>query len=115
MKKYLPKYDNVFVYLDPPYYNKGKELYKNFFSDKDHLEIANLVSQLNCHWMVTYDVEDAIIKLYKNYSQKKFDLYYSAAKKIIKSEIMVVSDDSLWPTTEELSRNKININLRKEG
>lgn len=115
LKKYLPKYDNVFVYLDPPYYNKGKELYKNFFSDKDHLEIANLVSQLNCHWMVTYDVEDAIIKLYKNYSQKKFDLYYSAAKKIIKSEIMVVSDDSLWPTTEELSRNKININLRKEG
>ena len=115
LRRYLPRYNNVFVYLDPPYYNKGKELYKNFFSDKDHREIAHLVSQLNCQWMVTYDVEDTIIELYKDYSQKKFDLYYSAAKKIIKSEIMVVSNNHLWPTSEELLKNKININLREEG
>ena len=26
LRRYLPRYNNVFVYLDPPYYNKGKEL-----------------------------------------------------------------------------------------
>ena len=37
------------VYFDPPYYKKGKELYKNFFDDKDHEEIRNsILSKLSC-------------------------------------------------------------------
>ena len=43
MKNYLHRYSNVFLYLDPPYYKKGQELYKNFFVDKDHKEIADLL------------------------------------------------------------------------
>ena len=36
IKNYLPKYQqNAFVYFDPPYYNKGKELYKR---RKEHVE-----------------------------------------------------------------------------
>ena len=33
VQNYLPKYQqNAFVYFDPPYFGKGKQLYLNFFS-----------------------------------------------------------------------------------
>ena len=33
VQNYLPRYeDNAFVYFDPPYFGKGKQLYLNFFS-----------------------------------------------------------------------------------
>ena len=37
----LPNYgQNSLTYFDPPYFNKGPELYKNFFDKKDHAKIA---------------------------------------------------------------------------
>lgn len=56
LKKYMPKYqERAFIYFDPPYYNKGKALYKNFFSPLDHQEIFKHISALSCPWLVTYD------------------------------------------------------------
>ena len=38
IRNYLPKYeDNAFVYFDPPYFGKGKQLYLNFFDYQDHV------------------------------------------------------------------------------
>ncbi len=110
----LPKYDNVFLYLDPPYYNKGQELYKNFFTDKDHKEIASCVNQLTCYWMITYDATSKITELYENQEFGFFDLSYSVANNIKASELIILSDEALWPTNDELVRNKININLRRK-
>ncbi|MGL9544116.1 DNA adenine methylase, partial [Escherichia coli] len=31
------------LYLDPPYYVKGKGLYQNHYSHDDHVEIANII------------------------------------------------------------------------
>ena len=112
---YLDKYsENAFVYFDPPYFNKGKELYKNYFSYKDHKEIAQLVKQLQCPWMVTYDNVEEIIDLYSGYNCRYFDLNYSVANKGRKSEVMFLSDDDFCPTTEELMSNNIAINIREE-
>lgn len=112
--KYLPKYrGQAFVYFDPPYYNKGKELYKNFFVHKDHKRISRLIDNLDCYWMVTYDDVDEICRLYKDYECKRFDLTYSVANSGKKSEIMFLSDESLWPSAEELKRKKIKINIRR--
>lgn len=114
VNNYLDKYiDNAFVYFDPPYFNKGKELYKNYFNYKDHQEISQLVRQLGCPWMVTYDNVDEIINLYGEYTCKYFDLNYSVANNGKKSEIMFLSDDNLYPTDEELSRHNISINIRE--
>lgn len=115
INNYLNKYiDNAFVYFDPPYFNKGKELYKNYFSYKDHQEIAQLVSRLQCPWMVTYDNVEEIIDLYSEYKCRYFDLNYSVANKGKKSEIMFLSNDDLCPNAEELLRSKIAINIREE-
>ena len=114
MKNYLPKYlRNAFVYFDPPYYNKGEELYKNFFVHEDHKRISKLIKKLNCYWMVTYDDVDAICELYKDYECKQFDLTYSVANSGKKSEIMFLSNERLWPSEDELKCKKIKINIRK--
>lgn len=114
IKRYLPKYqETAFVYFDPPYYNKGKELYKNFFVHDDHERISKLIKELDCFWMVTYDDVDEICELYKDYECKRFDLTYSVANSGKKSEIMFLCDKKLWPQDNELKHNKIQINIRK--
>lgn len=114
IRNYLPKYEHkAFVYFDPPYYKKGKELYKNFFVHEDHKRIYELIKDLNCYWMVTYDDVDEICEFYQNYECKKFDLTYSVANSGKKTEIMFLSDDKLWPCEDELNQRKIRINIRK--
>ena len=98
--------------MDPPYYKKGQELYKNFFTDKDHKEIAECVKQLSCDWIITYDNTTEITKLYEDKQCGFFDLSYSLANNKKTSEFIVLSNDTLWPSEDELYENDININLR---
>lgn len=115
LKSYIPVGNNIFIYLDPPYYNKGQALYKNFLGDQDHEEISNIVKQLPCYWIVTYDEEKKIRDLYQGYPCKTFNLSYSAAKKMVASEIMILSDEFICPTKEELKNSKIKISLQENG
>ena len=52
------------LYLDPPYVQKGPGLYENSFTDDDHRELAGRIKQYGGKWMVTYDTDDLIDKLY---------------------------------------------------
>lgn len=116
LKKYMPKYqERAFIYFDPPYYKKGKALYKNFFSPSDHKEIFKCINELSCPWLVTYDDVPEIREIYSFYVGKRYDLIYSLANNGKKSELMFLSDDALWPTEDELKKEKITINLRGEG
>lgn len=112
IKSYIPKYiDRAFVYFDPPYYKKGKCLYKNFFEEKDHQDIHDLVVGLECPWMVTYDNADEIQKIYDGVQAWQFDMVYGVANSGLNSEILFISDASLLP--ENLDDKKLKINLRK--
>lgn len=104
--------NNSFVYFDPPYYLKGKELYKNFFLPKDHKEIKNsIINKVHCPWVMTYDNEISIAEIYKDYCIKKYDLMYSLANKGKASELIIFSQENLCPSNEELSENTIKIFL----
>lgn len=116
LKNYMPKYqEQAFIYFDPPYYKKGKALYKNFFSQSDHQEIFERICELDCPWLVTYDDVPEIRKIYSSYTGKRYDLIYSLANNGKNSELMFLSDDALWPREEELKRKRIAINLRGEN
>lgn len=44
---YASKYsENALIYFDPPYYEKGRELYMNFLQHKDHVKIRSEIEQL---------------------------------------------------------------------
>lgn len=105
--------DNVFYYFDPPYYNKGQKLYKNFFTHQDHQRICDMItSEITAPWIITYDDVKEIAELYSEFDLRHYDLTYSAANKGTASELMIFSDIQCCPTAEQLSQNKIAINLR---
>ena len=106
--------NNVFFYFDPPYYNKGQKLYKNFLEHQDHQRIRDVITQeIEAPWIITYDDVEEIADLYADFSMRRFDLTYSAANKGIASELMFFSDIHSCPTQKQLSDNKIKINLRE--
>ena len=53
-------YDNLFIYLDPPYVDKGYQLYKNSFTKEDHVSLSKKIKKLKNKWFVTYDNTDII-------------------------------------------------------
>ena len=65
------------IYLDPPYYEKGSQLYRNHYQPNDHMKIANTVMKINTPWLVTYDNCYEINELYKKAQGVEFSLYYS--------------------------------------
>ena len=111
----LPNYgQNSMTYFDPPYFNKGPELYKNFFDKEDHAKIAQLIlNGVPGNWIITYDDTPEIIELYKQQCIRRYDLNYSAANTGKSSEVIVFIDNKFCPTNQELLNQKININLRE--
>lgn len=109
IKKIIPLYQNAFVYFDPPYFNKGKELYKNFFSEHDHKEIAVLIKNVKCNWLVTYDNSETIKTIYKDYDIKKYTIIYSLANTGEAEELIFTSNQLLWPSKKDLDSIKIKI------
>ena len=105
--------NNVFFYFDPPYYNKGQKLYKNFFTPYDHKRIHDvIVQEIASPWIITYDDVSEIEHLYDGFAIQRFDLTYSVANKGTASELIIFSDMQWCPTQEQLANGKITINLR---
>lgn len=111
----LPDYGkNSLTYFDPPYFNKGPELYKNFFDKEDHAKIARLIlNGVPGNWIITYDDTPEIIELYKQQCIRRYDLNYSVANTGKSSEVVVFNDSKFCPMNQELLNQKININLRE--
>lgn len=66
--------ENVFINLDPPYYEDGRDLYLNFYNDKDHKSLSKCVERINKYWMVSYDNTEFITNLYRQYDLIKYRL-----------------------------------------
>lgn len=92
LRHWLPK-QNVFAYVDPPYYAKGSFLYLNSFNDRQHAELAESLNALaDANWVLTYDMADEIKALYSNRASLDFNLHYSAHRCEVASELMIISN-----------------------
>lgn len=98
---------DAFVFLDPPYdikdflYGKNREMHKSF----DHDRFAGEVYKCKSKFMVTYNLNDRLCELYKNYNLKEWKLRYSMAhrgdkgtEENIKTELLVTNYD-IHPVT----------------
>jgi DNA adenine methylase len=65
-RKVINSFSNqrVFYYLDPPYYEKGPELYQYAFGEEDHRCLASLLKECTSPWILSYDNHDRIRELY---------------------------------------------------
>lgn len=111
IKNYIPKYeDNAFVYFDPPYFKKGRQLYMNFLGYEDHVRIEKLISNMvNCDWLITYDNVPEINKIYEKKFIKTFELNYSVAKKRRGQEILIFKSESMLSKIELFQNININV------
>lgn len=86
------------IYLDPPYYVKGEGLYDSFYSHADHVEVARLVQKsIKQSWIVSYDAEPEIEKLYSKCQSITYGLNYSAQDRYEGAEYMFFSKKLVIP------------------
>lgn len=89
---------DVFVYLDPPYYSKGSQLYLNFYEPDDHRDLATYIAgQRSFLWVISYDDVRDIRSLYSDFRQIRFGLGYSASARRAGREILIISDKMKFP------------------
>jgi len=90
---------NFLVYLDPPYYKKGKDLYLNFYTKSDHDRLANYIKKhLRTNWILSYDNVPEIIELYSDKRHIFFDINYSINKPKKGNEVIFYSDNLNIPS-----------------
>lgn len=88
----------TFVYLDPPYYKKGSQLYLNFYEPEDHARVASvLLKERRFLWAMSYDNVPEIRKLYRKMNQRTFDLDYSANNGRIGKELLIYPNALRFP------------------
>jgi DNA adenine methylase len=96
---------NALVYLDPPYYVKGQDLYRNFYSHDDHVEIMQELNNSKIkNWIVSYDNASEIRDLYKNFRMIEYSLQYTAQQKKIGEEVMIFSNEICIPSIKLVVR-----------
>ena len=77
------------IYLDPPYYVKGNELYQCAFTENDHIRLANLLQSTNHTWILSYDDCPEIRELYRWAKIEELSVNYSIAGARKKSELLI--------------------------
>lgn len=79
----------TFVYLDPPYYEKGQSLYVNHYKHNDHVSLSHTLEGLEGRpWVVSYDNVAPIREVYSTRPFITYGINYSAADRYEGKEIM---------------------------
>lgn len=92
LQNILPKIDGPrLVYLDPPYFHKGYQLYLNAYDPDDHENLAWALGKMkrSDRWVLTYDDAQEIRDLYQNNITLTYTLNYSAAKSKKGRELLI--------------------------
>lgn len=67
----------TFVYIDPPYYEKGPSLYRYYYEKDMHKSLAKFIKTKSYPWLISYDNSKEIKKLYQRSQQQHIYLDYS--------------------------------------
>ncbi len=104
------KNKEIFIYLDPPYYQKGANLYMNFYSKEDHQKLSEYVKNMNKRWMVSYDNHDFILNLYHERRKIVHKLSQSTSNRV-GDEILVFSDGLKFDKSIEFLKEPMLLGL----
>jgi DNA adenine methylase len=93
------KTENSLVFVDPPYYVQGRNLYNYYATDRIHTLIAEQLLAANTSsswkWILTYDEAKQINQMYPNEQVNKYEygINYSANKRGRFLEYLFTSND----------------------
>ena len=93
----------VFVYLDPPYVNKGQRLYLNSYETKDHAQLARYIKgQRTLPWIMSYDDTDVVRGLYCDQQLTSLPIHYSLQTKRSAKELIIAPYRLVLPSACQL-------------
>ncbi len=87
------------IYLDPPYFEKGRHLYYDFYKPDDHKVVAECVRQ-TVHaqqWIVSYDDVPEIAAIYSGETALRYRIGYSARAVKKGAEVMFFKNGMVVP------------------
>lgn len=104
------KRGDLFIYLDPPYVEKGHYLYMNYFQKEDHVQLSKFIYKIKKKWMISYDKNDLILESYSRWNMIQYQLMQCTSNRK-KYEILAFSDDILFEKSiQKLSNADLLIN-----
>lgn len=80
---------DTFLYIDPPYMQKAKDLYRKSFDVNDHKRLHDKLLQINNPWLLSYDDNPAIRDIYTDCIVWPVYLLHSAANNGRKQELLI--------------------------
>jgi len=93
LKRSLPRgqaRSRLFVYLDPPYVIKGQRLYLNAYGPRDHAALARFLhAQKSLPWLVSYDDNPLVRKLYASQKLALMPIMYTLQEKRAAQELII--------------------------
>ena len=94
--------EGTLIYLDPPYFMKGRFLYHDAYNMEDHLGLAKVLRGLSeLQWIASYDDVNKIHELYIEARWLQYSLNHSLRKMSRGREVMFFSPRLLVPPLPE--------------
>ena len=110
----IKKLKKTFINFDPPYVEKGGQLYKNSFCERDHIELAKKVLSCPRKWIVTYDAVPLIAQIYKKCRIGTWDVTYATSQKRNVQEYIIFKNGIAIPQAITLLDRSNSVELEKQ-
>lgn len=106
--------ENLFVYLDPPYFQQGKSLYMDYYKQENHQTLANFLSNdARFDWVLSYDNVADIRQMYNSFPLYEFNLNYSVRTYREGKELLLHSRQLCLPNDLMLKRKGKKLYLKR--
>jgi DNA adenine methylase len=81
---------DAFFYLDPPYFEKGPELYQFSFDMEDHERLRDALKGEERPWLLSYDAHGTILDWYEDWCHiERVPLAYTINGAVRKEELLI--------------------------
>ena len=84
----------LFLNIDPPYVIKGSQLYTNFFTESDHIDLQRVILKhlgTEYPWIITYDDCPLVRDLYKQFYMQEYGIAHNAGGTVQGKEIVITN------------------------
>ncbi|MBI9047769.1 MAG: DNA adenine methylase [Anaerolineaceae bacterium] len=124
-KQYKLPNENLFFYMDPPFFEEADSLYRFYFLDEDHKNLRDLLINLHDKWILSYDSAEQVEALYGDAIRKAtngthhhhIELLYSlagVAKRKNGKEVIISNLGQLPTLNSSYSKEKNEENVHVE-
>jgi DNA adenine methylase len=89
------------VYVDPPYYAQGRKLYRYYYGDEQHVDLAEFITNQGYPWLLSYDDHPRIRELYADNRMQPIYLDYKVKSNRTAQELLIsnlVIPPPIYPT-----------------